>query len=184
MTVYALTKTYSEDSVYSSTIENYGEYSYDEKEKDPKEIAEKNSIMNDINAAFKKDLEADTAYLNGVLYDPFALLYNDDIYYNSSNDEDSVYSFDSLKYIREKYSKDYVCKIQLQYTNYDPEKAKKFIFGTNRTDSEYYFVPKSYTNTIEVLKKYGLLKADYTLNKNSEYFNVPEYGDYDTVYER
>ena len=90
-----------------------------------KEIAEKNSIMNDINAAFKKDLEADTAYLNGFLYDPFALLYNDDIYYNSSNDEDSVYSFDSLKYIREKYSKDYVCKIQLTYTNYDPEKAKK-----------------------------------------------------------
>lgn len=36
--------------------------------------------MNDINAAFKKDLEADTAYLNGVLYDPFALLYNDDIF--------------------------------------------------------------------------------------------------------
>ena len=140
--------------------------------------------MNDINAAFKKDLEADTASLNGVLYDPFALLYNDDIFYDSSNDEDSVYSFDSLKYIREKYSKDYVCKIQLQYTNYDPEKAKKFIFGTNSTESEYYFVPKSYTNTIEVLKKYGLLKADYTLNKNSEYFNVPEYGDYDTVYER
>lgn len=185
VTVHALTKTYSEDSVYSSTIENYGEYSYDEKEKDPKEIAEKNSIMNDINAAFKKDLEADTAYLNGVLYDPFALLYNDDIFYDSSNDEDSVYSFDSLKYIREKYSKDYVCKIQLTYTNYDPEKAKKFIFGTNSTEEyEYYFVPKSYTNTIEVLKKYGLLKADYTLNKNSEYFNVPEYGDYDTVYER
>lgn len=184
VTVHALTKTYSEDSIYSSTIENYGEYSYDEKEKDPKVIAAKNSIMNEINAAFKKDLEADTAYLNGVLYDPFALLYNDDIYYDSSYDEDSVYSFYSLKYIREKYSKDYVCKIQLKYTNDDPEKAKNFIFGTDRTEYEYYFVPKSYTNTIEVLKKYGLLKADYTLNENSEYFNGSEYSDYDTVYER
>lgn len=41
VTVYALTKTYSEDSVYSSTIENYGEYSYDEKKKIQKKLLQR-----------------------------------------------------------------------------------------------------------------------------------------------
>lgn len=159
---------FSDDSTNSASIDNYSGYELDEEKKDPKADAVRNSMMNEINAAFKKDLKADDKYLNGVLYDPFALLYNDDIYYDSSNDEDSVYSFGSLKYIRQKYSQDYVCKLDLCYGKSNTTGAN-YILSSYATDSEYYYVPKSYTNTIEILKKYGILNSDCTLNKNSEF---------------
>lgn len=108
-------------------------------------------MMNEINAAFKKDLKADDKYLNGVLYDPFALMYKNNPYYDSSYDEDSVYSFESLKYIRQKYSQDYVCKLDLCYRKSNTTGAN-YILSSYATDSEYYYVPKSYTNTIEILK--------------------------------
>ncbi len=132
-------------------------------------------ILRELNDALKKDIEADNTYLDGVLYSPFGTTYYDNYYDDNGYDyydSSSVNSEDSLNYIRENYSKDYVCKLDIGYRGKDDGKGllSALIMGRDY-NIEYYFVPKTYTNTIGVLQKYGILNSDYTINRNSEFFN-------------
>lgn len=127
------------------------------------------AIMREINDALKKDIEADNTYINGVLYDPFGYNYYLDYdYYPDS----SVYSENALNYIRENYSKDFVCKLDISYEG-DAE-SQGILYALFNSDYfasyEHYFIPKTYTNTLEVLKKYDMLNDDNTLNRNSEFY--------------
>ena len=74
------------------------------------------------------------------------------------------------------YSKDFVCEISTEYRR----KESEGLFSYFNTLEETYFIPKSYTNTIEVLQKYGILNSDCTINLNSEFCSDNSYyGDYD-----
>ena len=71
------------------------------------------------------------------------------------------------------YSKDFVCQISMDYRRQENEG----VFGYFNTLEETYFIPKSYTNTIEVLQKYGILNSDCTINLNSEFYSDDSYYD-------
>lgn len=200
-TVTGLANANSEDILGSSTVSNYDEnyiggtfgsyYTYEDEtsksQKDTQKEEANKIIMNEINQALKKDLEADDKYLNGVLYDPFAVRYYD-LYTDSSYNEDSVENLDILKYIRKNYSKDYVCEIFMSYTNSNSEDESNKLFSSSTVENEYYFIPKTYTNTLEVLRKYGLINENSTINKNSEFYsgsssNLNGYNDYSDYYD-
>lgn len=200
-TVTGLANANSEDILGSSTVSNYDEnyiggtfggyYTYEDEtsksQKDTQKEEANRIIMNEINQALKKDLEADDKYLNGVLYDPFAVRYYD-LYTASSYNEDSVENLDILKYIRKNYSKDYVCEIFMSYTNSNSDDESNMLFSSSTVENEYYFIPKTYTNTLEVLRKYGLINENSTINKNSEFYsgsssNLNGYNDYSDYYD-
>jgi hypothetical protein len=52
--------------------------------------------------------------------------------------------------------------------------------STSSSVEEYYVVPKSYKNTIAVLKEMEILNDDLTLNPDSEFRNKDYYDDYYT----
>ena len=137
---------------------------------DSNNSASKKIILNELNEALKKDFEADDKYLNGVLCDPFGIIHENEYYYSSY---DYLYSGYSLPDIREMYSKDFVCQISMDYRRQENEG----VFGYFNTLEETYFIPKSYTNTIEVLQKYGILNSDCTINLNSEFYSDDSYYD-------
>lgn len=129
-------------------------------------------ILNELNEALKKDFEADDRYLNGVLYDPFGIIvdnsykyeYYDGYSYSSSEE------IGSLPQIKQQFSNDFVCKLKIEY-----KLGEKGFFDLTHSQCEYYYIPKTYTNTLEVLKKYGLINSDYTINKNSQFYNSYNY---------
>lgn len=129
-------------------------------------------ILNELNEALKKDFEADDRYLNGVLYDPFGIIvdnsYNYEYYdgYSYSSSEE----IGSLPQIKQQFSNDFVCKLKIEY-----KLGEKGFFDLTHSQCEYYYIPKTYTNTLEVLKKYGLINSDYTINKNSQFYNSYNY---------
>lgn len=137
---------------------------------DSNNSASKKIILNELNEALKKDFEADDKYLNGVLCDPYGIIHENEYYYSSY---DYLYSGYSLPDIREMYSKDFVCQISMDYRRQENEG----VFGYFNTLEETYFIPKSYTNTIEVLQKYGILNSDCTINLNSEFYSDDSYYD-------
>lgn len=137
---------------------------------DSNNSASKKIILNELNEALKKDFEADDKYLNGVLCDPFGIIHENEYYYSSY---DYLYSGYSLPDIREMYSKDFVCQISMDYRRQENEG----VFGYFNTLEETFFIPKSYTNTIEVLQKYGILNSDCTINLNSEFYSDDSYYD-------
>lgn len=137
---------------------------------DSNNSASKKIILNKLNEALKKDFEADDKYLNGVLCDPFGIIHENEYYYSSY---DYLYSGYSLPDIREMYSKDFVCQISMDYRRQENEG----VFGYFNTLEETFFIPKSYTNTIEVLQKYGILNSDCTINLNSEFYSDDSYYD-------
>ena len=139
-------------------------------ESDSNNSASKKIILNELNEALKKDFEADDKYLNGVLCDPYGIIHENEYYYSSY---DYLYSGYSLPDIREMYSKDFVCQISMDYRRQENEG----VFGYFNTLEETYFIPKSYTNTIEVLQKYGILNSDCTINLNSEFYSDDSYYD-------
>ena len=117
-------------------------------------------ILNELNEALKKDFEADDRYLNGVLYDPFGIIvdnsYNYEYYdgysYSSSEEISPSEEIGSLPQIKQQFSNDFVCKLKIEY-----KLGEKGFFDLTHSQCEYYYIPKTYTNTLEVLKKYGLL---------------------------
>lgn len=139
-------------------------------ESDSNNSASKKIILNELNEALKKDFEADDKYLNGVLCDPYGIIHENEYYYSSY---DYLYSGYSLPDIREMYSKDFVCQISMDYRRQENEG----VFGYFNTLEETFFIPKSYTNTIEVLQKYGILNSDCTINLNSEFYSDDSYYD-------
>ena len=154
-----------------STVSSSDSYLYGS-DSDSNNSASKKIILNELNEALKKDFEADDKYLNGVLYDPYAIISN---FYSYSWDEGS-YDDVTLPQIREIYSRDFVCEISMEYRRQESEG----LFSYFNTLEETYFIPKSYTNTIEVLQKYGILNSDCTINLNSEFCSDNSYyGDYD-----
>ena len=154
-----------------STVSSSDSYLYGSGS-DSNNSASKKIILNELNEALKKDFEADDKYLNGVLYDPYAIISN---FYSYSWDEGS-YDDVTLPQIREIYSRDFVCEISMEYRRQESEG----LFSYFNTLEETYFIPKSYTNTIEVLQKYGILNSDCTINLNSEFCSDNSYyGDYD-----
>lgn len=158
-----------------STVSSSDSYLYGSGS-DSNNSASKKIILNELNEALKKDFEADDKYLNGVLYDPYAIISN---FYSYSWDEGS-YDDVTLPQIREIYSRDFVCEISMEYRRQESEG----VFSYFNTLEETYFIPKSYTNTIEVLQKYGILNSDCTINLNSEFCSDNSYyGDYDGYYD-
>lgn len=135
-------------------------------------------ILNELNEALKKDFEADDRYLNGVLYDPFGIIvdnsYNYEYYdgysYSSSEEISPSEEIGSLPQIKQQFSNDFVCKLKIEY-----KLGEKGFFDLTHSQCEYYYIPKTYTNTLEVLKKYGLINSDYTINKNSQFYNSYNY---------
>lgn len=135
-------------------------------------------ILNELNEALKKDFEADDRYLNGVLYDPFGIIvdnsYNYEYYdgysYSSSEEISPGEEIGSLPQIKQQFSNDFVCKLKIEY-----KLGEKGFFDLTHSQCEYYYIPKTYTNTLEVLKKYGLINSDYTINKNSQFYNSYNY---------
>lgn len=135
-------------------------------------------ILNELNEALKKDFEADDRYLNGVLYDPFGIIvdnsYNYEYYdgysYSSSEEFSPSEEIGSLPQIKQQFSNDFVCKLKIEY-----KLGEKGFFDLTHSQCEYYYIPKTYTNTLEVLKKYGLINSDYTINKNSQFYNSYNY---------
>lgn len=135
-------------------------------------------ILNELNEALKKDFEADDRYLNGVLYDPFGIIvdnsYNYEYYdgysYSSSEEISPSEEIGSLPQIKQQFSNDFVCKLKIEY-----KLGVKGFFDLTHSQCEYYYIPKTYTNTLEVLKKYGLINSDYTINKNSQFYNSYNY---------
>lgn len=135
-------------------------------------------ILNELNEALKKDFEADDRYLNGVLYDPFGIIvdnsykyeYYDGYSYSSSEEISPSEEIGSLPQIKHQFSNDFVCKLKIEY-----KLGEKGFFDLTHSQCEYYYIPKTYTNTLEVLKKYGLINSDYTINKNSQFYNSYNY---------
>lgn len=135
-------------------------------------------ILNELNEALKKDFEADDRYLNGVLYDPFGIIvdnsYNYEYYdgysYSSSEEISPSEEIGSLPQIKQQFSNDFVCKLKIEY-----KLGEKGFFDLTHSQCEYYYIPKTYTNTLEVLKKYGLINSDYTINKNSQFYKSYNY---------
>lgn len=135
-------------------------------------------ILNELNEALKKDFEADDRYLNGVLYDPFGIIvdnsykyeYYDGYSYSSSEEISPSEEIGSLPQIKQQFSNDFVCKLKIEY-----KLGEKGFFDLTHSQCEYYYIPKTYTNTLEVLKKYGLINSDYTINKNSQFYNSYNY---------
>lgn len=135
-------------------------------------------ILHELNEALKKDFEADDRYLNGVLYDPFGIIvdnsYNYEYYdgysYSSSEEISPSEEIGSLPQIKQQFSNDFVCKLKIEY-----KLGEKGFFDLTHSQCEYYYIPKTYTNTLEVLKKYGLINSDYTINKNSQFYNSYNY---------
>ena len=155
-----------------STVSSSNSYLYGS-DSDSNNSASKKIILNELNEALKKDFEADDKYLNGVLCDPYGIIHENEYYYSSY---EYLYSGYSLPDIREMYSKDFVCEISTEYRR----KESEGLFSYFNTLEETYFIPKSYTNTIEVLQKYGILNSDCTINLNSEFCSDNSYyGDYD-----
>ncbi|MGN0500639.1 MAG: hypothetical protein ACI4HK_05780 [Ruminococcus sp.] len=156
-----------------STVSSSNSYLYGS-DSDSNNSASKKIILNELNEALKKDFEADDKYLNGVLYDPYAIISN---FYSYSWDEGS-YDDVTLPQIREIYSRDFVCEISMEYRRQENEGV--FSFSYFNTLEETYFIPNSYTNTIEVLQKYGILNSDCTINLNSEFCYTDDdyYNDY------
>lgn len=146
-----------------SAVSSNNSYLFDS-DSDSNNSASKKIILNELNEALKKDFEADDKYLNGVLYDPYGIIRETEYYYSSY---DYSYSGCSLPDIREMYSKDFVCQISMEYRRQESEG----LFSYFNTLEETYFIPKSYTNTIEVLQKYGILNSDCTINLNSEFYD-------------
>lgn len=144
-----------------STVSSSDSYLYGS-DSDSNNSASKKIILNELNEALKKDFEADDKYLNGVLCDPYGIIHENEYYYSSY---EYLYSGYSLPDIREMYSKDFVCEISTEYRRQESEG----LFSYFNTLEETYFIPKSYTNTIEVLQKYGILNSDCTINLNSEF---------------
>lgn len=165
-------KSYTGLSVVSSN----NSYLYGS-DSDSNNSASKKIILNELNEALKKDFEADDKYLNGVLCDPYGIIHENEYYYSSY---DYLYSGYSLPDIREMYSKDFVCEISMDYRRQESDG----VFSYFNTLEETYFIPKSYTNTIEVLQKYGILNSDSTINLNSEFYSDDSYyEDYDGYYD-
>ncbi len=80
-----------------------------------------------------------------------------------------------------------VCTISLRASNVKEDFSLIMALFAGEISSvceveEYYTVPKSYTNTIAVLKEMKILNDDLTFNKKSEYYNEYYYGDgYDSM---
>ena len=116
--------------------------------------------------ALKKDFAADKSTTDVVL-EPFHSISSD--YYDG-------YSYHSSLYEYSKEYPDVVCMISIWTNNNMDNEISSFsqIFSGDyfnyHTTSEYYFIPKSYTNTINVLKEIGVLNDDLTINENSAYF--------------
>ena len=164
----------SNGGIYSAVIsgseyddfEIYGYYG-EEEEADAK-VLQNQIIMTEITKAFIKDLEADDKYLNYVLYDPYD---ESEDYYSYDYDSDeswlSVYDGSVLYNIRESYSKDIVCQINVT-ANYSDNNSLYLYNDTMET----FYIPVTYTNTLEVLRNYGIIDSENLINERSEFYST------------
>lgn len=144
-------------SCYESVVRVNNDYDYNGNDKKQNGKNAAKIIAKEINESLLKDIEADEKYLDGVLYNPFAI---DEGYY------------DMLAEVRSAYSDEYVVKINLSF-----DSIPSSFYSYNNSDEAYY-IPKSYKNTIDVLEKYGIINSDCTLNTSSTYFsNERKYDD-------
>ncbi len=115
--------------------------------------------MNDIMLAYRKDFEADTKDIDTALYgfrDEF-ISYTEK-YYN-----------DYWNICKDKFSDDAACIIYLNsFVEFNDENNQDNFFGGKNQD-EYFVVPKSYTNTIRVLKELEVIDDDFIVADGYEY---------------
>ena len=136
-----------------------------------KQELEKQMIMLEISQAFIKDLKADKTKYETVLLDPYDNIYAMESEYSSSiyseeyYDDNwlSVYDGSMLNYVRNNIDEDIVCQINISAN------SKTGIFSSNNSLDETYYIPSSYTNTLETLRKYGIIDADNNLNQFSDF---------------
>ena len=126
-----------------------------------------------IREAFMKDFAADQTRSEMVL----SLYYgNPDEYEYDYDEYDDSYVDNSFNYYKSKYP-DLVCQIDFTAENTEISNGIEAIFNGIDIDklsfsSETYLIPKSYTNTIKVLKELNILNDDLTINKKSQYYNI------------
>ena len=135
------------------------------------EELEKQMIMLEFSQAFIKDLKADKTKYETVLLDPYDNIYAMESEYSSSiyseeyYDDNwlSVYDGSMLNYVRNNIDEDIVCQINISAN------SKTGIFSSNNSLDETFYIPSSYTNTLETLRKYGIIDADNNLNQFSDF---------------
>ena len=172
---YAEISAMVKGSDYAAESYINGEKSYFSDSED-EDYASNKVILNELNEALKKDFEADDRYLNGVLYDPFGIILDNSYNYEYYDYDYDDYSYSpseeigSLPQIKQQYSDDFVCKLKIEY-----KLGERGFLDLTHSQYEYYYIPKTYTNTLKVLQKYGFINSDYTINKNSQFYNNYNY---------
>ncbi|MEE1061497.1 MAG: ABC transporter permease [Ruminococcus sp.] len=150
----------------------YNSYLGESEDTTSQEDLEKQMIMLQISQAFVKDLKTDETKYKTVLLDPYDNVFGMGDRYSSSMydnyDDDtwlSVYDGTMLDYVRSNIDEDIVCQINIS------TRSQTGMFSTYNDMEETYYIPSSYTNTLEALRNYGIIDSDNNLNKYSDYAN-------------
>ena len=162
--------TVGEAEIGASSSYYYNSFGDSENTTSQEEL-EKQMIMLEISQAFIKDLKADKTKYETVLLDPYDNIYAMESEYSSSiyseeyYDDNwlSVYDGSMLNYVRNNIDEDIVCQINISAN------SKTGIFSSNNSLDETYYIPSSYTNTLETLRNYGIIDADNNLNQFSDF---------------
>lgn len=134
------------------------------------------NILKKVREAFRKDLSEHPGDAEKVMFIELSPYDYSDFY-----DEDFNVNIFDLERTQKKYP-DVVCQISFEANNYDISDFSSIIdmFTSGDISSycdETYMIPKSYTNTIKVLKEIGVLNDDLTFNKDCTYA-CDDYGNY------
>ncbi|MEE1219062.1 MAG: ABC transporter permease [Ruminococcus sp.] len=140
--------------------------------KDNKNLNKEN--IDKILEAYRKDFEADTKDYELALW----------VYRNLQNNY-SYDDYDDCSYFYELMNTrdDAVCQLTFEFktsSNIEASGITSLIVGNiNSNKSESFIVPKSYTNTIKVLKEIGVLDDSLCISDKSDYFE--KYFSYEIV---
>lgn len=163
----------TDDGYYDYNI--YYDDDDDKNDKVSDEDLEKQIMMYNISQAFIKDLKADEDTYTTVLLDPYDDIYGEDfedVYTNKDdyyNEDSGTYDWLSitdgsmLYYVNQNFDEDIVCQINISTS------SRGGVFSTITDLVETFYIPSSYTNTLETLRNYGIIDENNNLNKYSEY---------------
>lgn len=129
-----------------------------------------------LSEAFKTDLKNDKnasennkPFLPAVYYEEFYYDdYYEDDYYNNYYEDDGIY-YGEMRYAASTNEIGYLATSEDKNSDFPLIVTFNFNSDFNYT-SDMYYIPRSYTNTIKVLKEIGALKDNSSINNNNEYY--------------